>query len=329
MKKIFLHIGFNKTGSTSLQRNLSENSAALQHQGILYPYDPSAPYMQRWQHLPLAAAIPGRNVAWLLPKNRAGLAQAYSALKERITASSCNTVVLSSESFGDLDMRRQKVEWLASQFAGFDVTVVAYIRRQDSYFLSTYQEGVKAGRSDLFDFGTHREAKMLYFARRLAPWREVFGAERVIVRPFDPQHWPEGELFFDFLKLTGAQCSGLFVAPPENEGMDWRALELLRRLNALNVPLPQGRRRELAALFARMLTGERQKMALSSEQAEALRVHFSGDNAVALAASGLDAVAFFPPPPPGRSARLLPADLQSEELLQLIARLAAAPRSSA
>ena len=68
MKQLFLHIGFNKTGSTSLQRNLAQNSAALLEQGFLYPHEAEAAYTQRWQHAPLAAPVPGRNLGWLVRK---------------------------------------------------------------------------------------------------------------------------------------------------------------------------------------------------------------------------------------------------------------------
>lgn len=330
MKKLFLHIGFNKTGSTSLQRDLAHNAAVLAEQGILYPCDPQAPFMQRWQHAPLAAAVPGRQLHWLLPRKRDTLDQAYAALRDRIAQSTCDTLILSSEGFGETAMGQRKIRWLKDQFPGLDITVVAYVRRQDSYFLSTYQEGIKAGRTQPFAFGDYLEAKDLYFGRRLASWRTVFGAERVVVRPFAPTLWPEGELFFDFLSVIGATSAGMVPQPPENEGFDYRAIEFMRQLNLLGAEahtrapaLPRPQTRKLTAAFSQVLEagGERQKMALASEQAEILRQHFHQDNTEALAGSGIDVEDFFPPVPAGRAARLAPPDLDPQDLLRLIAQL--------
>lgn len=332
MKKLFLHIGFNKTGSTSLQKNLALNSGRLLQQGILYPNAPKEPFMQHWQHVPLAAAVPGRQVHWLNQKKRKTLDQAYSSLFDSLEGQDYEALLISSESFGALDMQLEKIKWLQERFAGFDVTVVAYIRRQDSYFLSTYQEGIKAGQHQPFSFDGHMEARGLYFARRLAPWREVFGAGNVIVRPFAPNLWPEGELFYDFLDTLGAGRSGMELAEPENEGLDHRAVELLRQLNQLNAKVKdraETRRRHQKHLamiksFDQLLPPkfEKKKMQLSSEQAETLRSWFQAENEAALAGSGISADEFFPPVQGGREARLLPERLNPHLLLNIIAGLA-------
>ncbi|TDK50897.1 hypothetical protein [Antarcticimicrobium luteum] len=328
MKRLFLHIGFNKTGSTSLQKTLARNAGALAEQGILYPYDPQAPYMQRWQHAPLAAAVPGRTLSWLVPKKRATLTEAFPTLRGRLEHGAFETLLLSSEGFGETAMGQEKIRWLKRQFPGFDISVIAYIRRQDAYFLSAYQEGIKAGRTRPFDFADHADAKDLYFGRRLAPWRAVFGSEKVIVRPFDPQVWPEGELFFDFLRTIGADTAAMTPEPPENEGLDYRAVEFMRQLNLLEsgtqaAALPRVKARKLAATFSHLLAAAdtRRKMQLSSEQAEILRTHFHDDNATALAGSGIAVEAFFPPVPQGRPARLAPPSLDPQDLLRLIAQL--------
>lgn len=328
MKRLYLHIGFNKTGSTSLQKTLARNAGALAEQGILYPYDPQAPYTQRWQHAPLAAAVPGRSLSWLLPKKRAALTEAFPALQNRLEHDDFDTLLLSSEGFGETAMGQEKIRWLQEQFLDFDISVIAYVRRQDAYFLSAYQEGIKAGRTRPFDFSDHVDTKDLYFGRRLAPWRAVFGDDKVIVRPFDPQVWPEGELFFDFLRTIGATTEAMIPAAPENEGLDYRAVEFMRQLNLLEpetqtAALPRVKARKLAATFSQLLAAEgtKQKMQLSSEQAEILRAHFHDDNATALAGSGIAVEAFFPPVARDRPARLAPASLDPQDLLRLVAQL--------
>ena len=59
MKKLFLHTGYNKTGSSYIQKCLTRNAAWLQQKGVFYPPDSARAYMQNSQHVPLAAALTG------------------------------------------------------------------------------------------------------------------------------------------------------------------------------------------------------------------------------------------------------------------------------
>jgi hypothetical protein len=333
MKKLFLHIGFNKTGSTSLQKDLALNAAALRQQGILYPRRAAAPYMQGRQHVPLAAAVPERDVRWLHAGKRATRDQAYEALFADLRGEDFETLVLSSESFGGLDMDARKVAWIRDRFADYEIHAVAYIRRQDGYFLSTYQQGIKGGATRAFDFASYRSRPALKFAARLDLWRQGFGAGRVHVRPFEPRLWPGRELLHDFLDTIGAQRGGITPSKPENEGLDYRAVELLRQLNIQSrrggrQARPGGRRAALALVrnFEQFMPAgfSRQKMQLSTAQAGEMRAFFRADNEAALAGTGIDPDDFFPAPPEGREACLPPATLPPQLLVKLIAGLAPA-----
>lgn len=325
MRQLFLHIGFNKTGSTSLQKAMFVNASALEHHGILYPSDVDAPYVQRWQHVPLAAAVPGCRLEWVTPRKMATLNDAYSNLHSKLRSSDHHTVVLSSEGFGETGMGADKLKWLKNQFSEFRIKIVAYVRRQDHYFLSTYQEAIKAGRHRKFNFDDFSSFGQLYFGRRLAPWREVFGFDNVIVRPFTPAIWPEKDLVSDFFKATSINVCGIEKVEPENEGLDFRAVEFLRILNSLQKNSKIGRitrprARKLAVNFSNQfaLNGGLHKMRLSSEQINILREHFREDNSIALASSGVDPDQFFPAPPEGQQTLIAPPRLSQEALMKFI-----------
>ncbi len=328
MKKLILHIGFNKTGSTSIQQNLALNADRLRDRGILYPYDPAAPYTQRWQHVPLAAALPGNRIGWLSPKKAKTKEAAWDSLSRVLAASACDTLILSSEGFGGMTMKEPQIRWLQERFSGYDITVINYIRRQDDYLLSAYQQRIKAGGTARFDFKMHETMPSLRFDQRVAPWRKAFGAEKVIVRPFAPELWPKGDLFADFLQAAGLDRAGLERAEPANEGLDHRAVELLRQLNSLNKK--PGQRRKAYLDLAAGLDGlqpadfKKQKMTLSSAQAETLRRHYRESNEAALAGTGISADDLFPPVPQGRKACLPPQKLPTRLLLNLISGLALA-----
>jgi hypothetical protein len=325
MKKLFLHIGFNKTGSSSIQQNLSLNENHLMEQGIFYPNDANAPFMQRWQHVPLAAAVPGCKIDWVTKQKKRSLDRAYKSLFALLERTRFDTLLLSTEGFGSLTMKAKQLRWLQEQFAGYDIRVIAYVRRQDSYLLSAYQQRVKAGGKGRFRFEMHEDMAALRFDERLAPWRAVFGARNVVVRPFVPALWPEGELFYDFLQAIGCDHSGMILAPPTNEGLDYRAVELLRAVNTLDLNRAQKRHvfLDLAAQIDRFMPPDftPQKMALSSTQANSLRAYYRDHNIAALAGSGVNLEQFFPEVPPGRQSRLPPDTLPPDMLLELLARL--------
>ncbi|MFY0312383.1 hypothetical protein ACFMBG_21080 [Leisingera sp. D0M16] len=333
MKQLFLHIGFNKTGSTSIQTDLVRNAAVLERAGYLYPGRPSDSYMQDTQHSPLAAALPERRLNWLRPPKKARLGQALSDLLEAISRSPAPNVILSSEAFGGLDMTREHVQRIRGKLADFDITAVAYIRRQDTYFLSTYQESIKNGATHPFEFSNFRKNRQLGFSRRLEPWRHVLGNDRVIVRPFDKAFWPQQELFFDFLTAIGAPLSGITpLKNPANESFDYRSVEVMRLLNislkellpGLTAPKQTAVRRNvlrsLRALEAEL--PDRGKMQLSSEQAEQLRQFFREDNQASLAGTGVEADAFFPASTSSTPPRLAKDTPDQKLLLKIIATLA-------
>lgn len=325
MKKLYLHIGFNKTGSTSIQQNLVLNAPKLLERGFFYPHDPEAAYTQRIQHAPLAAALPGMQLDWLTPRKRKTLSEAYTELELAIQSCDFETLILSSEGFGSPRVTPANIKWLKDRFKGYAVTIIAYIRPQDSYLISAYQEEIKAGSTALFDFAGRKSRPLLYFSKRLAAWRETFGKENVIVRPFVPSLWHGGDLFSDFLSTMDITGDEFERAPIANEGMDYRAVELLRRFNSLTFKPAKDRRKcvELCLnLDANMPENfEKQKMRLSSEQAEELRVLYHSDNEAALLGSGISADEFFPKPKPGKPSVQADGRIEIDLMVQLTAAL--------
>lgn len=329
MTKLFLHIGFAKTGTTTIQSSLVRNAARLREQSILYPANPAASFVQNIQHLPLAMGVPGRNGAALSPEKQAVIGRAYQDLFQVLATRNPDTLVLSSEAFGALQMTHERVAWLREVFSEFDVTIVAYIRRQDDHHLSTYQEAIKTGGSHVFEFKKYRAKKVLYFAQRLAPWRDVFGPEKVIVRPFVRTLWHGGDLFLDFLNVIGAKPEGIAPVRTQNESLDYRALEVLRRLNQISerhspeMSAYDQRRQGYLKLAKRMpevFDGYTsfQKAQLSTEQSEEIRVFFREENRKALSMTDVAVDAFFPPAPSGQTARIQPGTIDDELLMRML-----------
>ena len=316
MKTIYIHIGFNKTGTTSLQNDLVNNAGKLAQRGVLYPYEEDAIYIQRWQHLPLAAACPGLNPHWILPRKLKTVENAFDAVFQKIGESGCDTVVLSSEGWGIPGETLKAAVYLRELFHSCEVKIVAYIRRQDDYALSLYQEGVKDNRSVPFEFENLFKNPFLNFEKRLKPWKNVFGHENVIVRPFVPQLWPQNHIFLDFLSAIGADCSDPVLSKSENEGLDYRFVELLRLFNFRSAEkglhFTQERRLRLIDRLQRQamafgfLDGDKRKLGLSTEQTKQLYQYFQPYNEEALSGSGYSVEEFMLVDAAEKKARLFP-----------------------
>lgn len=326
MKRLFLHIGFFKTGTTSIQACLSANSKRLLKRGIFYPTDPRASFVQKRKHSPLVAALPGMKPNRLDPEKSRTYKTAYDDLLETLEETEFDTLVLSDEGFGGPKVAREQMEWLQQKFSDYEIKVIVYIRPQDAYLTSVYQQKTKGVFSKRFEFSMHEDMPGLRFASRLKPWRDAFGTENVVVRPFTPSLWHEGELFYDFLHALGLRNDGLKLVTATNEGLDHRAVELLRELNSIASFDFQTRklRNRVASNLQDFMKSvfTKKKMVLSSEQSNLLRDYYRSENEAALEGTGINADDFFPPPPQGRDACLPPESLPQDLLLRVIAGLA-------
>lgn len=330
MRKLILHIGFNKTGSTSIQKDLVRNAAALEQIGYLYPGQDSDSFMQNKQHTPLASALPEREVKWVRPAKRSQLNRALPDLLAAVERSSAPNIILSSEAFGGTDINNAHVQQLCSKLPAFDITAIAYIRRQDNYIMSTYQESIKNGASHPFEFKNFHKNRQLSFSRRLAPWREVLGHNRVVVRPFSKVFWPQQELFFDFLTAIGAPYDNITPScEAANSSLDYRSVEVLRRFNNWQKKLwPDMPLHEQKAARIRLMQSlrklednftDRGKMRLSSAQSEHLRQFFYSDNCASLDGSGVDVEKFFPHTADDIPARMANNTLSEQLLMKVLA----------
>jgi hypothetical protein len=233
--KLYLHIGWHKTGSTALQRFLATQRDALRAAGVDYP----EAGMIATAHHPAAWSLqePLRS-AWA---RRIGFARQAEALFAEIFEESARrgarALILSSEEFSLHETYR--LERLARVLEGHDVTVVAYVRRQDRYLESLYGQMVKMAFIRLAtDFERFVETRLrrgdLDYGNVFARWAQVFGRERLQVRVYDRSRLHRQDVRADFLRLVGL---GDAIALPagvrdDNESLKRESVLFLRRVNA-------------------------------------------------------------------------------------------------
>jgi len=296
-----LHIGMPKTGTTSIQTWLELNRAALAARGVAY---------ERLALQDMQAQPPSQVEVGLCGLTEAGLvvtnpevrrAYAIDSLEEQrafcaefeprfarsveaAEAAGARTYVISSEHIEAWTETAEQVagldRFMREYFA--DVTYLVYIRRQEDWLLSYYTQALRRGDGvTLADYVDRWKA--CGFADRLDLWARVVGQDRLSVRLMERDALVGGDLLEDFARALGTNSAALRRPYRRNTAMSAIAAEFLRLMNRATPPLvDDGRRRTplLNGVAARLtaLSARGPKLALSPEQAQAIRAANAADN---------------------------------------------------
>ena len=143
-KKIFLHIGHYKTGTSAIQNFLSDNVARLRKRGFLYPTG-LRPRNNPTNHgilsLSLAQEYGFHGPGWYSEKISAD--EAYAALHAELNEAREENIILSSEEYVQLALcsdPNAAVADLKKHLAPYPVTVVFYIREPMALLKSWFNE---------------------------------------------------------------------------------------------------------------------------------------------------------------------------------------------
>ena len=210
MRRLFLHIGNHKTGTTALQQSLHQNGVLLAACGVAYAASRTAAHL----HPYLGAVTP----AALLPDGFMALDP--EALALRLAAVDQDMVVASSENFSFFFHRAPIAALERALRPHFDeIRILCYLRRQDRHAVSHHQEGAKPHRQAegaLWGHAPnalpdHAPGQDLYldFDRRMGMWADVFGADKLDLAVYDRAQLKNGDIFADFLARIGLNIGGL------------------------------------------------------------------------------------------------------------------------
>lgn len=205
MPHFYIHIGFAKTGTTSIQHFMAINREKLASNGVYYPYGVIVPECHH--HL---ITERGR----LLDKKE--VQSRWEALVEESKVGGCEKVVLSSEGLAltlpdGTQVGRERIQIIADALAGNPVTVICYARRHDSAMQSAYNQWLKSGVSKCSPAEFVEKYNVSYLAI-LNNWAEAFGDENVRVFPFEKSEL-QPTLVDHFLKNIGEDREPSYVVP--------------------------------------------------------------------------------------------------------------------
>jgi hypothetical protein len=194
----YIHVGPHKSGTTSIQWFLQENSAELLKQGYFVPESDT----KRGAHHTLAEALAGLEMG---DHREALVTRSIRAIAE----TPAEAIIISSEALEGLLRNRRHTEAFFNRIRELNLEpkLILFPRNQPQWINSSYASSVKSfRRSDSFQPG------LLRFARssdvRFSRWIELaktYGAE-LIARPFSKQTIARG-VIPEFLRSIGITSS--------------------------------------------------------------------------------------------------------------------------
>lgn len=226
VKKIYLHIGTHKTGTSAIQSFALRNAELLAGRGYIYPR--SVLYLHG--HHPLAWAL---GVTHPRADPDATARELFHSVLEEFEHSKAPFLILSSEDFEFL----QRPEMVRDYLNAYDTAVVVYLRRQDRYLGSIHNHHLRMPQSRLTspieDFYNNRDfSRDFDYFKLLEPWVEAFGLSTMRVRPYDAITGAGRTIVTDFCATLGIDPSGLQgLERRPNSSIGVFASEALRLLN--------------------------------------------------------------------------------------------------
>lgn len=244
MATLYIHIGTPKTGTTSIQNFLMENAEQLEQHRICFPYMdlnyPKKKYKFR------------RNAHFLVYKSDLQGAEGEREEKEiyrqgfeiiREKAQSAKKIIITDEAVWYRQNRKEKF-WQEikkdANAAGCEVKVVVYLRRQDLYVQSLWNQSIKYYPRITYSFQKYLKSEGLAshnldYGRKLSEIAEVIGKDNLIVRVYEKEHLLSSEsgIFSDFMNAVSEEMEDSYLIPEAafNQNLSGNFIEIKRKMN--------------------------------------------------------------------------------------------------
>lgn len=261
-RRLLLHVGAMKSGTSYLQSRLYVNRTRLAERGIHLPGDTWASQVRAVQDV-----MRGGEGAW--------------PVLARDVLSHPGTSVVSMEFLGPV--RPAVAERVRDSVAGVEgLTVVVTVRDLNRSIVAMWQESVQNGRSWTFEeyltgvkewrpgqresSATAPGAGQNFWRQQnvghiVNTWRRTVGLENVVLVTVPPPGSAPDVLWQRFCEVLGTEPEGMREAARMNESVGAASVQALRRLNELldeqGFAYPQGRAVRKSVLAKQVLAGRR------------------------------------------------------------------------
>lgn len=238
MKKFrlgIIHIGLEKTGTTTIQEFLAVNREGLKAQGFYYSKEAGDSGSQ-WGFVASVMDEP-----WISDvgynfrvRNCDDQVKFRQELTEKLNRefnelSDCGMLIISSEHFHSRLTTKESILRLREYLSSWidDFVVIMYLRRQDQVALSWYSTKVKCGEKDeMLNVSLGGDYHNSY-EKIFNNWSEVFGLSSVKVRLFNKAELCGGDLLADFCKICNIDIGPLKVPKSSNLSLNQSGIDFM------------------------------------------------------------------------------------------------------
>lgn len=241
MNNLYIHVGTSKTATTSIQNFLLDNQKVLGQKGYHYPMFP-----YRYENI-----SDKRNGHFLIDAEETD--QKSGVFREGMDKilelfQTYPNIILSDEGIWSSSYKRRMSMWKAlkaeAKEHGFRVKIIVYLRRQDAYLVSSWNQAVKSGighggsagkKWEEYVDGRTYVRKMEYY-NHLSKMSAFWGRKNLVIRRFEPKRFLGGSIYADFLDAVGLKLTDEFQIEKfvRNVRLEGNTLEIKRILN--NMP---------------------------------------------------------------------------------------------
>lgn len=231
---IYLHIGYPKTGTTTLQAFLGRNRDGLARAGVQFPRS----LLRGRAHHDIALALSPTRSRQISDRAKSTVAAELERMRELVASG--DDLIVSSEMFQQSDPRL-----VATLFPPGRTRIIVYVRDQLAYVVSAYAQRIQA---------TLDSTPFTRFAARFDPeylqlldnWAGVFGSGNLDVGIYDRSQLVDNDIRVDFLTRLGIDPNQFdYELGKRQKGNPTIGPELLEFKGVLNALVPEPVQREL------------------------------------------------------------------------------------
>lgn len=289
MKKAYIHIGLEKTGTTSLQVFLQKNRVVLRSNNFDYMGDEDDLYVHGIGHFPIVASFYDKCPNIVPPNKHLRASEVLDALSIDSKASNYD-IILSCEHFSSRLHKRENLQAIRESLSDRQIKIVCYLRPQEEHVVSAYSTLVKGGETKPFSITEVNPHNRLFnYYQILEDWSSVFGRENVILREYNRASMVGGDICLDFLNILNIASPEFMLIEDQNISLGTHQIEMLRSINKHLTSFPWGvwdvdvdkfeESQEIRRLLAPLLPhGEHIQTLLSHDQRRLVRDQFEQDN---------------------------------------------------